>query len=98
MRLKKIFKVHGYTLFSFHFFECAGRTIEQPLTLVKAIALAFAKCWKFYVKVSYVMGKELLGELSCMQTGLVTKGDNFCDCLFATKTPFKKGQLVKESI
>ena len=26
---------------------------------------------EFYVKVFYVMGNALLGELSCMQTGLV---------------------------
>ena len=30
----------------------------------------------------YVMGKALSGELPCMQTGLVTKGNNFCIILF----------------
>ena len=31
-----------------------------------------AKCFKFYVKVFYVMGKGLTGELSYMMTGLVS--------------------------
>ena len=29
---------------------------------------------KFYIKVFYVMGKSLSGELSCMRTGLVVVG------------------------
>ena len=29
-------------------------------------------------------GKELSGELFCAQTGLVTKGNKFCDFLFAS--------------
>ena len=38
----------------------------------------------FYVKVVYAMGKALSGELSCMGTGLVTKGNNFWNFLFAS--------------
>ena len=32
---------------------------------------------KFYVKVCYVIGKALSGELSCMQTGLIFRGRQF---------------------
>ena len=35
------------------------------LALALAAASALAKCLSFYVKVFYVMGKALLGELSC---------------------------------
>ena len=54
-----------------HLYEC---TIALPsisgLELV-AMLLALAKCKSFYVKVFYVMGKVLIGELSCLYTGLV---------------------------
>ena len=36
-----------------------------------ALALVLAKCLSFYIKVFYVMGKALTGELSCPVTGLV---------------------------
>ena len=45
-----------------------GRAIVLPLALASALALssvALAKCLSFYVKVFYVMGKALSGELSC---------------------------------
>ena len=40
-----------------------GRAIVLPSALVSASALA--KCYSFYVKVFYVMGKALSGNLSC---------------------------------
>ena len=48
-----------------------GRAIVLPpasalvLGAVLAAASALAKCLKFYIKVFYVMGKALSGELSC---------------------------------
>ena len=38
---------------------------------VAAEGSALAKCLSFYIKVFGVMGKELTGELSCTQIGLV---------------------------
>ena len=35
------------------------------------VVSAFPKYWSFYIKVFYVMGKALTGELSCPVTGLV---------------------------
>ena len=48
------------------------RAVELPLVL--ALASALAKCLSFYVKVFYVMGKALSGELSC-------PCDRSCFCL-----------------
>ena len=48
--------------------QSPGRTIVLPpasaLVLAATVA-ALAKCLSFYVKVFYVMGKALSGELSC---------------------------------
>ena len=47
------------------------------------------------------MGKALSGELSCMQTGLVTKGNNICGILFASLNGIahsKWGLFFKERI
>ena len=53
------------------------------------------------VKVFYMTIKALPGELSCRHTGLVAKGHNFHDFLFAflekTALP-KRGLLVEERI
>ena len=38
--------------------------------------ISVSKMLKFLYKFFYVMDKMLSGELSCMQTGLVLKGDN----------------------
>ena len=38
----------------------------------------------FYDEVLYMMGKVLSGELSSMWTGLITKGNNLYDSLFAS--------------
>ena len=51
--------------------------MEHDVSLLKinsgrAIALPLAKYLSFYVKVFFVMGKALTGELSCPMTGLVT--------------------------
>ena len=47
--------------------------------------------FKFYIKVLYVMGKVLSGELSCTKTGLVVyvnrykyRGSNFAVLIFAS--------------
>ena len=42
--------------------QSPGRAIVLPPT---SVAAALAKCQSFYVKVFYVMGKALSGELSC---------------------------------
>ena len=44
-----------------------GRAIVLPPVSASALvaASALAKCLKFYIKVFYVMGKALSGELSC---------------------------------
>ena len=46
--------------------------IVLPLALGQA-ALGLAKCSSFCIEVFYVMGKVLVGELSCMWTGLVAQ-------------------------
>ena len=51
--------------------QSPGRAVVLPpasalaSALVLAVASALAKCESFYVKVFYVMGKELSGELFC---------------------------------
>ena len=51
--------------------QSPGRAVVLPpasalaSALVLAVASALAKCESFYVKVFYVMGKALSGELSC---------------------------------
>ena len=43
-----------------------GRAIVlPPASALSAAASALAKCSSFYVKVFYVVGKALSGELSC---------------------------------
>ena len=42
-----------------------GRAVVLTPAPVLAAASALAKCLSFYVKVFYVMGKALSGELSC---------------------------------
>ena len=47
--------------------QSPGRAIilAEALALVLALASVLAKCLSFYVKVFYVTGKALSGELSC---------------------------------
>ena len=45
--------------------QSPGRAIVLPLASELATVSALAKCKSFYVKVFYVMGKALSGELSC---------------------------------
>ena len=42
-----------------------GRSPGRAIVLPPALVLASAAVLAFYVKVFYVMGKELSGELSC---------------------------------
>ena len=51
----------------FFIFSSPGRSPGRAVVLLSAAAaaLALAKCSSFYVKVFYVMGKALSGELSC---------------------------------
>ena len=42
-----------------------GRSPGRAILLPPAVASALAKCLSFYVKVFYMMGKALSGELSC---------------------------------
>ena len=71
------------------FFSSPGRSPGRAVVLAPALALAaaaaLAKCLSFYVKVFYVMGKALSGELSCpydrscfAQVSLLC---NCCNCL-----------------
>ena len=54
-----------------HIFSSPGQSPGRAIVLPPASALALAaasaltKCLSFYVKVFYVMGKALSGELSC---------------------------------
>ena len=55
----------------------------------------------FLDKLFYMHDKMLSWDISCMQTGLVAKGNNCCDCLFALledKALPKVGLLLKEGI
>ena len=42
-----------------------GQSPGRAIVLPPASALALAKCYSFYIKVFYVMGKVLSGELPC---------------------------------
>ena len=43
----------------------SASVLASGLASASALAAAFANCLSFYVKVFYVMGKALSGELSC---------------------------------
>ena len=45
------------------------------------VGITHFKVILMYVKVFYIMGKAVSGELSCMRTGLVSKRNNY-DFLF----------------
>ena len=51
-------------------YKCTGRAIALP-SRVDVGGSGISEIFKFYIKVFYVMGKVLSGELSCMGTGLV---------------------------
>ena len=57
---------------------------SSPIHTGRAIALPRCLCQrgnaKFYIKVFYVMGKALSGELSCMGTGLLIQGREYFLC------------------
>ena len=44
-------------------------TLASPLMAARVVELA--KCFRFFIKVFYVMGRRLSGKLSCLWTGLV---------------------------
>ena len=54
------------SVFFLPFFSSPGQSPGRAVVLPPALAAAaLAKCISFYVKVFYVIGKVLSGELSC---------------------------------
>ena len=68
--------------------QISGRAIAllpaAALLVALPAELAVPKCYSFYIKVFYMMGKALTGELSCLVIGLVTfksiKGRQILQC------------------
>ena len=66
MRIKV--RVFSFSLFLsvMPLFSSPGQSPGRAIVLLAGAAAAvLAKCERFYVKVCYVMGKALSGELSC---------------------------------
>ena len=67
--------------------QSPGRAVVLPPALASALAAALAKCLSFYVKIFYVMGKALSGELSCP-----------CDRSWYFSSHLIRGQLLEKRI
>ena len=85
-------------------FSSPGKSPGRATCIILPPASALAKCYSFYVKVFYVMGKALSGELSCpcdrsCFSTIFTKRNNIYDFLFASldDIPLTKGsQLLRK--